>query len=127
MTSDEVFLQYLGGLRNNFLNNILDDYTNQTNELNPIRLSSYFDSDAFIALCKKKKNCFIVISSNIQHINAKFSELEAFVEELKTENVQFSVTCLQDSCIFKNDDFSHIQLDGYNCITQKKHPVKRED
>ena len=41
-----------------FLNNILDDNTNQTNELNelkPIRLSSYFDSDAFDALCKKKK------------------------------------------------------------------------
>ena len=77
MTSDESFLQYLGGLQNNFLNNILDDNTNQTNELNelkPIRLSSYFDSDAFDALCKKNKNCFSIISSNIQSINAKFSE-----------------------------------------------------
>ena len=128
MTSDESFLQYLGGLQNNFLNNILDDNTNQTNELNelkPIRLSSYFDSDAFDALCKKNKNCFSIISSNIQFINAKFSELEAFVEELKTENIQLSVICLQESCISKNDDFSHIQLEGYNCITQGKTSSKK--
>ena len=77
MTSDELFLPYLGGLQKNFLNNILNDNTNQTNELNPIHISSYCDSNAFIALCKKK-NCFSVIRSNIQSINAKFSEIEAF-------------------------------------------------
>ena len=79
-----------------------------------------------LLLCvKRKKNCFSIISSNIQSINAKFCELEAFVEELKTENVQLSVICLQESCISKNDDFSHIQLDGYNCITQGKTSSKK--
>ena len=71
-----------------------------------------------------KKNCFSIISSNIQSINANFSGLEAFVEELKAENVQFSVICLQES-ISKKDDFSHIQLDGYNCITQGKTSSKK--
>ena len=69
--------------------------------------------------------CFSIISSNIQFINVKFSELEAFIEELKTENVKFSVICVQASCISKNDDFSHIQLDGYNCITQGKASSKK--
>ena len=68
---------------------------------------------------------FNLISSNMQSSNAKFSELEAFVEELKTLNVQFSVICLQVSCISKNDDFLNIQLDGYNCITQGKTSSKK--
>ena len=81
MTFGELFLQYLSGLHENVLNNILDDNTNQTNEVNPMRLFSYFDLDAFIALCKNKRNCFSAISSNIQSINKKITELEAFPDE----------------------------------------------
>ena len=29
------------------------------------------------------------------------------------------------SCISKNDDFSHIQLDGYNCIAQENTSSKK--
>ena len=78
-------------------------------------------------LCKKEKNCFRVAYSNIQSSNAKFSELGAFVDLLKTEHVQLSVICLQESCICKNDDSSPIQLDGYNSTTQanrETHPEK---
>ena len=83
-----------------------------------MRLSSYFDSDECHPLCKKKKNCFRVAYSNIQSSNAKFSELGAFVDLLKTEHVQLSGICPQESCICKNDDSSPIQLDGYNSTTQ---------
>ena len=78
-----------------------------------------------LLLYVKRKKKFSIISSNIQFINAKFSELEAFVEELKAEHFQFSVICLQQSCISKNDDVSHIQLDGYNWITQGKTSSKK--
>ena len=53
-----------------------------------------------------KKNCFSVISSNIQSIKA---------------------ICLQKNCVSKNEDFSHIQLEGYNSVTQEKTSSKRED
>ena len=44
--------------------------------------SHYFDDD-LIDVLKTKKNCFTIFSSNIQSMNAKFSELEAFIYELK--------------------------------------------
>ena len=68
-----------------------------TNERQIIRCSSYYDFDKFNDFAKKNNNCFSILSTNIKPINAKFSELEAFVEELKSIHLKFSVICLQGS------------------------------
>ena len=86
MTLDETFLSYLGGINNNNLINILD--TNLIDNCEPqlIRRSSYYDSDKFTELTQTNKSCFNVLSTHIQSINSKFNELEAFVEELSSDN-----------------------------------------
>ena len=120
MTLGETFLSYLGGINNNDLINILD--TNLIDKYEPqlIRRSSYYDSDKFTELTQTKKSCFRVLSTNIQSINYKFNELEAFIEELSSNNFKFNVICLQETWTLENDDLSQFSLHGYDCIAQGK-------
>ena len=61
------------------------------------------------------------MSTNIQSINSKFNELEAFVEELGNNNFKFSVICLQETWKSDCDDLSVYDLHGYKWIAQGKH------
>ena len=81
MVIDETFLQFTGGISNSCLNNILSfgNTIDENNELPIIRRSSYYDFDKFNSLAQTNGEQFSILSSNIQSINAKFSELEAFV------------------------------------------------
>ena len=117
VTSDEAFLSYLGGNQNN-----LSKSTNENNDENhkKIQCSSYYDIDKFTILANSNTNSFSILSSNIQSINAKFNELEMFVEDLRSINFKFSVICLQEMWKADNDDFSQLFLDGYDCITREK-------
>ena len=92
VTLDEAFLSYLGGQNN--LSNVFSTNENndENNEPQVIRCSSYYDIDKFTNLANNNTNNFSVLSSNIQSINAKFIELEIFVEDLHSINLKFSVT-----------------------------------
>ena len=51
------------------------------------------------------------------------NEIEAFVEELSQMHFKFSLIkklCFQDGWLSDNNDKSHLQIDGYDCITQGK-------
>ena len=85
------FLSYSGGILNNCLTNILHINKNDINEQEIIRRSSYYDFDQFSKLAKENKKSFSILSTNIQSVNFKLSELEAFIEELNTVNIKFSV------------------------------------
>ena len=115
MTSDEAIL-------NNCLTNILHINENEIdiNEQQIIRRSSYYDFDQFSKLAKENKNSFSILSTNIQSVNAKFSELEAFIEELNTVNFKFSIIRLQEIRIDESEDISPFHLQGYDCISQGK-------
>jgi len=120
--SDEAFLSYSGGILNNCLTNILHINENETdiNEQQIIYRSSYYDLDQFSKLADENKNSFIILSTNIQSINAKFSELKAFVDELNIINFKFSVICLQETWIDESEDISPFHLQGYDCIHHGK-------
>ena len=111
----------LGGNQNNLSNVLSTNENNDENhELQVIRCSSYYDIDKFTILANSNTNSFSILSSNIQSINAKFNELEMFLEDLRSINFKFSVICLQETWKADNDDFSQFFLDGYDCITQGK-------
>ena len=121
MTFDEAFLSYVGGIHNNDLKTVLDINDIDTNEPQTIRHSSYYDYDKFNESIINKNDRFSVLSTNIQSINSKFNELEAFVEELGNNNFKFSVICLQETWKSDCDDLSVYDLHGYTCIAQGKH------
>ena len=123
MTLDEQFLQHLGGVRTNSLRELLQVTNVGLDEENMHSLiphSPYFYTDQICKLATSKQHCFSVLSSNIESINAKFCELEIFVEQLNQLNFKFSAICLQESWLSTDDDISPFQLDGYTCISQGK-------
>ena len=121
MTSDETFLLSFGGIQPNCLNNTLNMNNSDENiELPTIRRSSYYDVEQFISLAETNKHNLCILIYNIQSLNSKFCELEAFVDELATIDFKFSVICLQESWLAETDDQSLIQLKGYDCVSQVK-------
>ena len=120
---NEIFLQYQGGLQNNCLNHILhlnNGETDDSNALQVIPNSSYYDIENFNSLVNNSVNRFGIFSTNIQSINAKFQELEAVVEELHSLKFNVSINYIQESWIREQDDISQIQLEDYNCIALGK-------
>ena len=122
MVTDETFLQFTVGISNSCLNNVLSigNAIDENNELPIIRRSSYYDFDKFNSLAKKQGKQLSILNSNIQSINAKFNELEAYVNDVSSLNFKLSIICLQESWLSDNDDLSLIQLTGYDCISQGK-------
>ena len=53
-------------------------------------------------------------------IDAKFTELQAFIVDLESSNFNFGVICLQESWLNANDDTTVIELEHYNCVIQGK-------
>ena len=93
MTFDEAFLFYLGSNQNNCLNNL----RHIKNKTQLIHHSSYYDIDKFHLLANSNTDKFNILIGNTQSINAKFDELEIFVELLNTINFKFSIICLQET------------------------------
>ena len=119
--NDDLFLKYQGGVQQNALLHAIQTYNDTHNTLNTLHISSYYDRDTFELLAAKNTSNVSIFSSNIQSINAKFNELEAYVLELDKIKFNFTMICLQESWLKDNDDVSQIQLENYYCITQGRH------
>ncbi len=61
---------------------------------------------------------FSILSTNIQSIRAKLSELKIFVETLQEIGFSFNAICVQENWLSENEDTSLLQLKGYECIPQ---------
>ena len=92
-------------------------------QLNSKQLAAYYDLDNFDKLTSSTNKCFSILSTNIQSINSKFNDLEAFVEDLGKHNFKFSAICLQDrpTWLSDNNDLCLFSLPSYNCLSQGKH------
>ena len=85
-------------------------HNNEVNELQIIRRSPNFDYDKFNEFAKQNKDRFNILSTNIQSINSKFSELELFVDYLDRIDFKFNVICMQETWKEEGDDFSQFLL-----------------
>ena len=120
MTADKSFSRFQGGFSSNSLCDILQLNEANENDIQPIIHSPYYDMDTLKLLTEQNNGCFSILSSNVESINAKMNEIEAFVEELSQMHFKFSLMCFQECWLSDNDDKSHLQIDGYDCITQGK-------
>ena len=85
-------------------------------QMNPKQFVTHHnDYDTFNELIINTNDNFSVLSTNVQSINSKFNELEAFVEELGNTNFKFGVICLQETWKSDCDDLSVYDLHGYDC------------
>ena len=115
-------MKHLGGVASNSLTHILQlNNTDYIDEFPPqiIPTSSYYDCENFVSLIQSTDSSnFCTFSSDIQSINAKFTELHAFILDLESRNFNFGVICLQESWLNANDDITQIKLNHYNCVIQ---------
>ena len=122
MSSDEAILHSYGGYHDNSLLTYLhlnDD--DDINELGAIKHSPYYDTNQFQDLLKNNVNSFTILSSNIESINSKITDMQVFIEELRLNSLELSAICLQECWISDSEDISNLEIKGYQCIRQGKH------
>ena len=115
---DRVSLSHMGGVENNNLINTLDL---DNNELQVIKLSSYYDIDHFKILVAEKSKHF---STQFKYLICKCYELAAFISSLQGIHYKFNMICQQECWISNLTDISNTQLPGYDCIPQGKSSSK---
>ena len=120
--TDQQLLSFAGGVNSNSLPHILQLNNNDKYETNMILHSHYYD---FSSLISTYTNYFSILSSNMQSINAKFYELQVYIEVMNHKLwFKYSIICLQETWQSENDDPSLFNLEGYTCISQGKHCSK---
>ena len=108
---DYNILSHIGGIEINSLTHVLD--IEAPNEFVTMHRSSYYDISEFKKLVSTSKKYFSILSLNVQSLNAKFNELEAFINELYIAQFKFNVICLQECWLTNESDASTMQLHGY--------------
>lgn len=82
--------------------------------------SPYYSNDEFVNVLKDKIDSFSLISLNTQSLNAKFTQLKAYIEFYKQNDITVNAFCLQETWLSDESDTSLLQLEDYNLITKGK-------
>lgn len=80
--------------------------------------SLYYDIDQLNNIMNTKKQMFTILSLNCQSINAKFEQLQIYIESLKDKNNYFSAICLQETWLHDESVLSLLEITDYNLISQ---------
>ena len=122
MSLDTNILNNIGGTSQNSLCDILNELNEVDDDNGSISLlkhSPYYDNSITDYL-KKNKDKFTILSSNIDSIYSKFSDIETFINNLYDQDLSFSCICFQECRITDESNLSLIQLPNYNCISSGK-------
>ena len=93
-----------------------DDY-HEDHDIAIVKHSSYYTTDDFTNT-RLATGSLNILSLNCQSLNAKFNELQIFIEEMCHN--QFGVICLQESWLDDNFEYSMFNLRNYSMIKQGK-------
>ena len=118
---NEILKEY-GGTDRNMLENVINAYESNENEIEVLNHSPYYSVDNLPKYLCFKKNNFTILSINVDGLLAKIDELTLILEVLKKQNIMFDAICIQESHLddsYKSDT-ACIQLEGYDCIPQGK-------
>ncbi len=128
MLTDDGFLQVQGGVGPNSLNNKLNlkkSENDENDQIQIIRHSSYLDADKPNMTIKSKRNCFGILSTNIQSINTKYDEFKIFINVLREQQFEFSAFCIQESWLTDKSSTKQLDLHQYNLIPQGRSCSKK--
>ena len=98
-------------------NNGRHDDNHDDHDIAIVKHSSYYTTDDFTNT-RLATGSLNILSLNCQSINAKFNELQIFIEEMCHD--QFGVICLQESWLADNFEYSMFNLRNYSMIKQGK-------
>ena len=98
-------------------NNGRHDDNHDDHDIAIVKHSSYYTTDDFTNT-RLATGSLNILSLNCQSLNAKFNELQIFIEEMCHD--QFGVICLQESWLADNFEYSMFNLRNYSMIKQGK-------
>ena len=115
--------------RNQFIDGDLSDRTSlihlldnndseDNNEAHIVKHSPYYSETDFSKLLQKKDGLSI-LSVNIQCVNAKFDEFQAFVDRINVKS-PINVICLQECWLKHTDNVTMFSLAGYEMVPQAR-------
>ena len=113
-------LNHFGGLEINSLLSV-PNIKEDNNEFRTIQHSPYYMTEEFISHLQSFNSNFIVLSLNVQSINAKYDHIVSLVDMLFAQNRKIDAICLQETWLGTNDNLSLFQLPNYHLISQPKH------
>ena len=90
--------------------------TEDNNEAHIIKHSPYYNESEFSKLLNKKGGLSI-LSVNIQCVNAKFDEFQAFIDRINAIK-PINVICLQECWLKNHDNVTMFNLTGYDMVYQ---------
>ena len=90
-------LKNIGGVNRNDLNSILKNNNENDESFESYNESNYYDIDTLSKLLQKDCQKFNTISLNIESLNAKFTQLNVFLESLYKHKCQIDAILLQET------------------------------
>ena len=114
-------LSNFGGLEANSFLKVLGIDNEENNEINITNPSSYYSLEQFVDYIHTLEDKFVVLSLNIQSINAKFDNFTILIDVINKQNSLIDAICLQETWLDEHDDISIFQIPNYYCISQPKH------
>jgi hypothetical protein len=80
--------------------------------------SPYYNEESFNELFDANIESFKILSLNCQSLNAKFNQLQLYIEE--TCMSKFNAICLQETWLSDQSDLTLLKLNGFNLISKSK-------
>ena len=126
MDNTEDYLKQFGGAFQNELNNALKiNLDKEDRDHMSFSSSKYVDMHSLPSVKLTKKLGFYILSINIQSIGAKFDSLLAFLNLLKTNNIEIDVIMLQETWLSSSwlsdpDNLNLYNIPGFNLLPQGK-------
>ena len=116
---NEDVLKHFGGVSRNSLRNVFLHCDDLENSIDLISRSPYIKTEHLNDCLKEHSDDFIVLTLNIQSLNAKFNQLLILLNLLAESNIFIGAICLQETWITENNpDLSLFQIPNYKCISQ---------
>ena len=114
-------LSNFGCLEANSFLKVLGIDNEENDEINITNPSPYYSLEQFVDYIYTLKDKFVVLSLNIQSINAKFDNFTILIDVINKQNSLIDAICLQETWLDEHDDISIFQIPNYYCISQPKH------
>ena len=100
------------------LNHILSTFVDSEDELLNFCNSHYVAMSDVQSIFETDHNDFVILTLNIQSINAKFDNLYAIMNNLSASGLYFGAVCLQETWLTSEADVSLFEIPGYTLIHQ---------
>ena len=97
---------------------MLSIFVDSEHEISNFCHSRYVDLSEVRSIFQNNPNEFLILTLNIQSVNAKFNSSFPVIDNLSSQGLYFGAICLQETWTSTDSDLTLLQLPGYQLIHQ---------